>query len=214
MKKILLLGDSIRMGYDEYVQTAFDGIAEVYYPEDNCRFSTYLLRNFYVWKNSLLGRGELGTADLVHWNVGLWDCLIQLDGEPLVELEQYKKYLLRIHKQISCFLPGAKQIFATSTAVVEHRFGKFKRFNHTIEEYNQAAREVLEPLGVEFNDLYELTKNFPEEWHSDATHFNTKEGQKALTGQVVAHLEKALELTAKPLDFNKLFTEETNIIGI
>lgn len=33
MKKILLIGDSIRMGYDKYVKLAFEGEAEVYYPD-------------------------------------------------------------------------------------------------------------------------------------------------------------------------------------
>ena len=32
MKKIVLIGDSIRMGYDKYVKMALEGVAEVYYP--------------------------------------------------------------------------------------------------------------------------------------------------------------------------------------
>ena len=39
MKKILLLGDSIRIGYGKYVSMAFEGQAQVYAPTDNCRFS-------------------------------------------------------------------------------------------------------------------------------------------------------------------------------
>ena len=35
MKKILLLVDSIRKGYDKYVKIAFGGVAEVYFPEEN-----------------------------------------------------------------------------------------------------------------------------------------------------------------------------------
>ena len=45
MKKIILIGDSIRQGYDKYVKMAFEGVAEVYYPTDNCRFTTYILRH-------------------------------------------------------------------------------------------------------------------------------------------------------------------------
>ena len=29
MKKVVLLGDSIRMGYDKYVKEALDGVCEV-----------------------------------------------------------------------------------------------------------------------------------------------------------------------------------------
>ena len=44
MKKVLLLGDSIRMGYDDYVKDLLKGEYEVYYDaEDNGRFSSYTL---------------------------------------------------------------------------------------------------------------------------------------------------------------------------
>ena len=39
MKKVVLLGDSIRMNYCKYVKSKLEGIAEVYYPDDNCRFA-------------------------------------------------------------------------------------------------------------------------------------------------------------------------------
>ena len=44
MKKIILIGDSIRLGYDKYVKDALEGVAEVYYPNDSARFSEYTLR--------------------------------------------------------------------------------------------------------------------------------------------------------------------------
>ena len=34
------------MGYDKYVKEALAGAAEVYYPEENCRFAEYVLRQF------------------------------------------------------------------------------------------------------------------------------------------------------------------------
>ena len=45
MKKVLLIGDSIRQGYDRYVKMSLEGEAEVFYPEENCRFSVYVLRD-------------------------------------------------------------------------------------------------------------------------------------------------------------------------
>ena len=72
--KILLIGDSIRKGYDEYIRMVFDGIAEVYYHDENSRFTTYIIRQLYEWK-SLIGCGD--DVDLVHWNAGLWDDLRQ-----------------------------------------------------------------------------------------------------------------------------------------
>ena len=44
MKKVILIGDSIRMGYDKYIKASLEGEAEVFYPSENCRFATYVLR--------------------------------------------------------------------------------------------------------------------------------------------------------------------------
>ncbi len=42
MKKLILLGDSIRMGYAAYVKEKLAGAAEVLFPEENCRFAQYM----------------------------------------------------------------------------------------------------------------------------------------------------------------------------
>ena len=91
VKKIVLLGDSIRLGYDKYVKMAFEDIAEVYYPAVNCCFASYLLRYLYDWKLKM-GCGD--DVDLVHWNAGLWDTLILLDGENHTPIAEYADTLL------------------------------------------------------------------------------------------------------------------------
>ena len=67
MKRILLLGDSIREGYEPYVRERLAGLAEVVAPAENGRFSFYTLWGVNLWMK------ELGTPDIVHWNNGLWD---------------------------------------------------------------------------------------------------------------------------------------------
>ena len=42
MKNVLLIGDSIRKGYDKAVKKTLEGKANVYFPEDNCRFASYV----------------------------------------------------------------------------------------------------------------------------------------------------------------------------
>ena len=51
MKKynVLLLGDSIRLGYQEYVKNELKDIADVYAPNDNGRFCQNLLAFFHIW---------------------------------------------------------------------------------------------------------------------------------------------------------------------
>ena len=70
---MLLLGNSIRRGYDKYVKEALKDCCEVYYPLENCRFIQYMLRNLHEWKNEL---GLDDDVDVIHWNAGLWDTLV------------------------------------------------------------------------------------------------------------------------------------------
>lgn len=212
MKNVLLLGDSIRLGYGKYVRMAFDGQAQVFFPEDNCRFAAYLLRHLIEWNETYSCETDM---DVIHWNAGLWDALNLADGEALTPIDHYTYYLERIHRYLKQLYPNAVQIFATSTKVIEPRFqGQYKRFNKEIQRYNAAAAETLAPLGVTINDLYGLTDTFPESHWSDMTHFNTKEGAEALTSQVCRHLGEVLNITPTLPDFDKLFQKETNIIGL
>ena len=89
-----------------------------------------------------------------------------------------------------------------------------KRFNKDTEEYNRVAVEVVKSHGGEINDLYSLAKAAPVEYHSDLTHYYTKEGTRLLTNQVVKCLEEALDIQAKELDYDALFAEIENILGI
>ena len=212
MKKILLLGDSIRIGYDKYVRMAFDGQAQIYSPKDNCRFTQYLLRYLIECQEET----DCGSdVDVIHWNAGAWDALRLADGESHTPIDHYTYYLARIHRYLKQLYPGAVQIFATSTKPIEPRFvGSYKRFNKDVLAYNAAAVETLSPLGVKINDLYALTDTFPEHYWSDMTHFNTKEGAEALTAQVCRHIGEVLDITPRLPDFSKMFQKETNIIGV
>ena len=67
MKNILLLGDSIRQNYQEYVRENLYGVAEVYYPNDNGRFCQFTLRYLHEWVLSLSKHGEIA-FDIVHFN--------------------------------------------------------------------------------------------------------------------------------------------------
>ena len=211
MKKILLLGDSIRLHYGPYVKLAFKETAKVFYPSENRRFAEYLFRYLYLDQTEL-GLDE--TLDAVHWNAGLWDVLVMPDGETLTPPETYRYYLDRISRTLRTLYPQAKIIFATSTAVIEDDTALYKRYNRQIQQYNAIAGEVALAHGFQINDLYALTENIPAEFHSDNTHFNTPEGAKLLAEQVVNTLEEALDIRGTKLDFAECFREETDIVGI
>ena len=186
MKKIVLIGDSIRLGYEKYVKEAFEGVAEVYSPTENCRFAEYTLRFAHEWKAKGAWPAEV---DAVHWNAGLWDVIRIFGDDPLTPRSAYESFIERINNRLKMMYPNAKIIFVTSTAVNEEGYkGDFKRRNSDIEEYNAIARSVLEGSGTLINDLYAVTKDIPDACRSDMTHFNTPEGVKVMGGVVVKYL--------------------------
>ena len=195
MKKIVLLGDSIRMGYDKYVKEALDGVAQVYYPSENCKFSQYTVRYLHDWKR----KGEWpDDVDLVHWNNGLWDVAELFDDGPISTPEHYAEMLRRIDKRIRFLFPQAKVVFATSTAVREEGYKSpaFHRHNAVIEQYNAVALETLKDTDTVINDLYAYTKNAPADCCSDMTHFNTPQGAAYMGGKVLSVICPMLGISA------------------
>lgn len=192
MKKILLLGDSIRLGYEHYVKEALDGAATIYTAKDTCAFSQYMLRWLNEWKKK---EGFPEDIDLVHWNVGLWDVLRILDDGTFTTPEYYAETLKRLEKRLRVLFPKAKQVFATSTSVVEKLYEPpYQRYNADIEKFNAIAVETLSPLGVAINDLYVITKNAPQSCRSDMTHFYTVDGIKLIGEKVVQTICAQLDI--------------------
>ena len=184
MKKVLLLGDSIRMGYDKYVREALAGEAEVFYPADNCKFAEYTLRFAHEWKKEL---GLSDDVDLVHWNAGLWDALELFGDEPLTSLSYYGEAIKRIDKRLRMLFPKAKLVFATSTAVNEKIMSRdFSRHNAIIEKYNAAAVAALSDTDTVINDLYPVSASVPDNYRSDWVHFYTPEGTELIGGTVLS----------------------------
>ena len=197
MKKILLIGDSIRMGYDHYVKERMANVAEVYFPNVNCTHTTTILRNLHSWTDAL----KLYEADAVHFNAGLWDTVRIYGDDTLLRPETYADNLVRITKRIRFLFPNAKIIFATSTPVIESGYieGFESRTNRDVEHFNRIACKVLPSEGVIINNLYELLQNVPEEYHSDQTHFYTGAATELIGCQVTHILCEALDIAEDKL---------------
>lgn len=197
MKTIFLIGDSIRKGYDAYVEESFRGLAAVRYPSENCKFAQYILRHVHMWRDEL----QLKQVDAVHWNVGLWDTLRIYGDEPLTPIHEYESLLERIVLRLKFLFPNAVQIFATSTPVLEDGYIRDYefRYNADTERYNAAAIRVMQKHGVIVNDLYALLKDRPRELHSDQTHFYTAAATALIGGEVNRVLCQALGMDAGKL---------------
>ena len=191
MKNVLLIGGSIRLGYDKSVKASLGDRANVIFPEENCRFASYVLRYFHEYLGDIKGEN----IDVIHWNAGLWDCLRLFEEEPHTPIEVYEYYIDRICKRIKKLCPNAKVIFATCTACQCDKMRRdFKRYNEEIDAYNAAAIKVVSKYGFEINDLNAVSKKLPDEAHSDPVHYYTSMGTEAFTKKVLSHILPALGL--------------------
>ncbi len=210
MKNVLLIGDSIRMGYDKAVKKSLEGKANVFFPPENCEMSSRVLRYLHEWKSNLMGKEPV---DVLHWNVGLWDTLRLFGEEPHTTPEAYAYYIERICMRIRSRFPDAKVIFATSTRVQsEKMLPNFMRYNEDIEAYNAIAVDIVKKYGFEVNDLYAVSAALPDEAHSDPVHYYTSMGTEAFTNAVLSCILPPLEINEKITYKEELYTDEP--IGI
>ena len=165
------------------VKKTLEGKVNVIYPDENCRFASYVLREFHEYLKDVKGED----IDVVHWNAGLWDCLRLFGEEPHTPIDVYAYYIDRICVRIKKICPNAKIIFATSTRVISEKMSKdFKRYNEEIEKYNEAAVNVVKKHGFKINELYAVSASLPEEAHSDPVHYYTPMGTEAFTNQLLS----------------------------
>ena len=143
MKKIILLGDSIRLSYQRRVTELLGSDYTVWGPDDNCRFASYTLRMLYDY------REQLKDADLIHFNCGLWDMCDLFGDGPFTPIEVYAEQMVRIAKILKTYAPVV--IFAATTPPSPKMWGHDM---DRVRAYNAAAMAALEPLGVLFDDLF------------------------------------------------------------
>lgn len=193
MKKVLLLGDSIRLGYCNFVKNELANTMEVCFPDENCQFTQQTLVSLPRWLNAMpVAKEEI---DLVHWNNGHWDVAHFHDDEySLNTPEMYGIMLERIYRKLRIFCPNAKIVFALTTPVNPANIPMANpRSNSEIEKYNAVAAEVMKKLDVKVNDLYTLAKeNISEELYADYCHY-TQEGYAILGNQVIKVIKETLE---------------------
>lgn len=182
MKKVVLLGDSIRLiGYGKKVPELLEGEYTVYQPEVNCRFVKNTLRMLHDLREEIAG------ADVIHWNNGLWDCHDLFgDGEMFTSEDEYAVNIIRVAKRLLTVTP--KVIFATTTPVRQELH--YDR-NAMIARYNARVVPELEMIGVRINDLYTPVMEHIEEYirETDRVHL-TDAGINACAAQVAAAIRE------------------------
>ena len=146
MKKLVLLGDSIRLiGYGQQVAERLSDEFEVWQPTDNCRFAAYTLRMCFEEEE------KFKNADVIHFNCGLWDTCDLFGDGVFTSLDNYIATMVRLVKVFRSLSPQATLIFATTTPTMP----QFPRQDvERIKAYNKAVVEALTPMGVLIDDLF------------------------------------------------------------
>lgn len=185
MKRVLLLGDSIRMGYDKKVRELLkDEYEVVFAQEDNGRFAAYTL-----WQANQLLK-QYGHFDLVHWNNGYWDMNIEAPmTEAIHPVDEYVSFLRRIIRLLR--ENGAKIVFATTTPIYEpgqaaDNTGIAASINYSndwVVEYNRAACRLMEEEKIPVNDLYSLCLKGPKYYKCEDMLHLTEEGYREVARQ-------------------------------
>ncbi len=185
-EKVILIGDSIRMGYQEVVRQQLSGIAEVWTPKENGGNSQNVLKYLDIW---VLAKN----VSVIHINCGLHDLKKDFaSGKLAIPINQYEINVREIMRQL-LKKTKASVIWALTTPVNEkwhHEKKDFDRFETDVCTYNEAATNIATQLGIPTDDLYSLIVKAGRDKYllPDGVHY-TSEGY-SLLGKAVAEFIK------------------------
>ena len=152
MKRVMLLGDSIRMSYQPLVAQRLAGEAEVWGPAENCQFSLYTLSSLGRWLE------QFQAPDVVHWNNGIHDVGHNPNRAPVqMPVDVYRANIEHILKLL--LAARSRVVWATMTPVHPRRpflDDQWAWRNEEIDAYNSVALEVMAANGVPVNDLHRI----------------------------------------------------------
>ncbi|MCC9605813.1 SGNH/GDSL hydrolase family protein [Blastopirellula sp. JC732] len=197
LPRVLLIGDSISIGYTMQVQDNLKGIANVHRPGTNCASTRQGVQSIDKW----LGDGKW---DVIHFNWGLHDLKYVLgdsqtitavdtpDAHPQVSVDEYKANLEKLVSRME--KTGAKLVWRNTTPVPVE--GSNGRIPGDAAKYNEAALEVLKSHpDVVVEDMWSFVKPNQDKWKTSKgnVHFNgtaNKELGKHVSDTIQAALPK------------------------
>jgi acyl-CoA thioesterase-1 len=189
LPRVLLIGDSISIGYTLPTRKALEGLANVHRIPANGSDTDAAVKNLERW----LAPDNSGKKwDVIHFNWGLHDLKhwkdnkLDLTGAQVNPLPVYEKNMREIIVKLKA--TGAKLIFATTTPVPEGSAGRNAKDELA---YNEAAVRVMNENNVSVDDLHAIVAARPELQREKNVHFSD-EGYQVLATQVAAEIKKAL----------------------
>lgn len=193
LPQVLIIGDSISMGYTPHVASIMEGEAMVLRHKGNAGHTGNGLLHIEEW---------LGTNrwDVIHFNFGLHDlCYRRQDpakknpkdkvgGSVTNTPEQYGQNLELLVQRLE--QTGAKLVWASTTIVPEKEPGRFVGDDL---KYNAVAEKVMKAHGIAINDLHTLSAGFPSsDFAGPGDVHYTDAGYRKLAAQVASSIRAAL----------------------
>ena len=144
LPRVLLVGDSISIGYTVIVQKELAGKANVHRIPENGADTANGLKKIDAW----LGESKW---DVIHFNWGLHDLKVTPDGGRQVPIDSYAKNLEMLVARLK--KTGARLVWATTTPVPEGKQNP-TRESADARKYNEVAKKVMDANGIAVDDLF------------------------------------------------------------
>lgn len=186
LPRVLLIGDSISIGYTPVVREQLKGKANVLRIPANGGPTSTGVTKLDEW----LGKGKW---DVIHFNWGLHDIKRMNDGkldgsgEWQVSAEQYEKNLEQLVRRLKA--TGASLIWATTTPVPDGAGGRTRGDEVKV---NDIAAKVMTKHRVPVDDLYARVAPRLAEFQTPKNVHFTEEGYAFLGEQAATEIETAL----------------------
>lgn len=193
LPNVLIIGDSISLGYTPILQELLKGKATVVHPKANCGDTRRGLQELAGW---------LGDTrwDVIHFNWGLHDLCYRdpaatqpgsrdkVHGVISVPPELYEKNLEELVGRLE--KTGAKLIWASTTIVPE---GEPGRVAGDEVKYNEIAARVMRKHNIPIDDLHAVSKGLPTTLFAGPGNVHyTKDGYQHLAEAVVKAITPCL----------------------
>jgi lysophospholipase L1-like esterase len=184
LPRVLLIGDSISIGYTLPVREFLKGKVNIHRIPTNGGPTTRGLTSIDAW----LGKGKW---DLIHFNWGLHDLKFmgpnsenlfpkEKGGKAQVPLDEYESNLDKLTARMK--KTGARLVWRNTTPIPS---GSKGRYMGDSVKYNEAAARVMKKHNVPTQDLFTVSKERMEELMLPANVHYKKEGSRLL-GELVA----------------------------
>lgn len=177
LPRVLLVGDSITLGYQEKVRNKLKGVCYVDFIATSYAIDTKMFNDMV---SSFFADSEYA---LIHFNHGL-------HGQHVLK-RTYKSRLKKLLQKAK----NGKIVLATSTIVYCEGNTRLDRvWSKKLKERNDAVKELSEEFGYGIDDLYSVSLSMPTDKRSlDGVHY-TEEGYEDFACVVTDCIQKTINL--------------------